>query len=320
MTSLFGKALLLGKDEDKTTSNEPEKKRPAADDAPKPRKKPKQSGGAPRRVPELKRLRGRQALLFTCASRQERKAAIELWELLREYAGRLLPADDEPAEEASLGAALKAEAAAPGVEVTMHDLSQAGVGWATVDPRVDVVALAAALMDDALAGGLAAGRRHVVRVLPMRAVVFAGLWECLEAAAPQIAEAFGGLGRGPGGACLDAEAARGAGAEALAKARGRAEGEVVEAGAAAPRSYAVVVKRRNAEEFPKEAAVKALAALVPPQHPVDLKSPEVTILVEVFKGLCGVSVVPGFAARRDFNLAAAAGKQERPRPPQHKQA
>ena len=53
-----------------------------------------------------------------------------------------------------------------------------------------------------------------------------------------------------------------------------------------------------------------------PAH--SLGAPEVTILVEVFKSLCGVAVVPGYHAMHDFNLHAAAGKQVVPPPPKSK--
>ena len=91
-----------------------------------------------------------------------------------------------------------------------------------------------------------------------------------------------------------------------------------EPGSASSVKYAVRLQRRSAAGFPKDAAVRALAALVPPQHTVSLGAPDVTILVEVFKSLCGVAVVPGYHAMHDFNLHAAAGKQVVPPPPKSK--
>ena len=71
----------------------PEKKRAAAEAAPAPApKKPrKDNTNVLRRVNQLRDLRGRQALLFTCPTRQERKAASEAFELLQEYATALFP-------------------------------------------------------------------------------------------------------------------------------------------------------------------------------------------------------------------------------------
>ena len=47
---------------------------------------------------------------------------------------------------------------------------------------------------------------------------------------------------------------------------------------------------------------------------MDLKTPDVTILVEVYKSLCGVAVVEGYAKHKGFNLHACAGKQAAPVP------
>ena len=81
-------------------------------------------------------------------------------------------------------------------------------------------------------------------------------------------------------------------------------------------TYAVRLQRRSAAGFPKDAAVRALAALVPPQHTVSLGAPEVTILVDVVE--LRRRLVPGYhvavvpvattpsRSKKNFNLHAAA--------------
>lgn len=69
-----------------------------------------------------------------------------------------------------------------------------------------------------------------------------------------------------------------------------------------PRTYAVSLKRRNNSDFPRQDAIDALALLVSDKHTVDLVNPQITILVEVFKSIAGISVIPGFAANSDFNF------------------
>ena len=160
----------------------------------------------------------------------------------------------------------------------------------------------------------------VIRIMPMQAVTFASLSDLVEGASPLIEKAFGGLRTGPHRAIVEAlESMKTRDEELLKTAREKAAAESgTEPGSASSVKYAVRLQRRSAAGFPKDAAVRALAALVPPQHTVSLGAPEVTILVEVFKSLCGVAVVPGYHAMHDFNLHAAAGKQVVPPPPKSK--
>ena len=146
----------------------------------------------------------------------------------------------------------------------------------------------------------------VIRIMPMQSVTFASLSDLVEGAAPLISRSFGGLRTGPHRAIVEAlEALTKRDEELLKTAREKAAAEAgTEPGAAPPVTYAVRLQRRSAAGFPKDAAVRALAALVPPQHTVSLGAPAVTILVEVFKSLCGVAVVPGYHAMHDFNRSS----------------
>ena len=77
MASLFGKLkrTVAGDDEEKAAA--PPKKQ-------KTEAKPKPAGGQGRRLGDLRKLRGKAAILFTCPTRMERKACHEAWELLSE--------------------------------------------------------------------------------------------------------------------------------------------------------------------------------------------------------------------------------------------
>ena len=98
MASLFGKlkrAVVAGDDEEKAAA--PPKKQ-------KTETKPKQTGGQGRRLGDLRKLRGKAAVLFTCPTRMERKACHEAWELLSEKVDE----DQESSQKKSLAASLKA--------------------------------------------------------------------------------------------------------------------------------------------------------------------------------------------------------------------
>ncbi|KAH8061883.1 hypothetical protein JL722_3840 [Aureococcus anophagefferens] len=244
----------------------PEKKRAAAEAAPAPApKKPKKDNtNVLRRVNQLRDLRGRQALLFTCPTRQERKAASEAFELLQEYAERRAQA-------------FAAAAAPPAARWPTRSRPRRHRGLR--GPR-----------------GLRRGRRaaDLGGVRGLGAPAGATLLEAEEAR-----RAAGGAA--PAGDADDDD-------DPVAKAAKKAADEApADPGTAPPRSYAIQLKRRNADSFPKDIAIRALAKLVPPHHPVDLKTPDVTILVEVYKSLCGVAVVEGYAKHKGFNLHAADG-------------
>lgn len=319
MASLFGKLkrAISGDDAPETEMVALTGDAPAAGDdalAPPPAKKqkkePKKQGCQGRRLGDLRRLRGRAAILFTCPTRMERKACHEAWELLTNYVG-----DAEPtsSSQQSLAASLQDEAAASKASgISTYDLGSSGVGWATLDGP-DVVDLATRMLRDARddPASLAAGARLVIRIAPMQHVCFASLQDLVAGAAPLVRKAFGGLRTTPAKACVEAlEAAPKRDEEALKESREKAAAETPCAVGDAPRvTYAVRIQRRSAAGFPKDIAIGALAALVPPQHAVNLKTPDVTILVEVFKSLCGVAVVPGYQSLCDGNLHAAAGKR-----------
>ena len=249
MASLFGKlkrAVVAGDDEEKAAEAPPKKQKTEA--------KPKPAGGQGRRLGDLRKLRGKAAILFTCPTRMERKACHEAWELLSEA----VDGEQSSSPQKSLAASLKAEArASKASKVATYDLGSQGVGWATVD-GVDVVELATRLVRDASddPASLAAGSRMVIRIMPMQSVTFASLSDLVEGAAPLISRSFGGLRTSPNGAIVEAlESMTTRDEDLLKSAREKASAESgTEPGAAPPVTYAVRLQRRSAAGFPKDAA------------------------------------------------------------------
>uniref|UniRef100_A0A3B4AM76 THUMP domain-containing protein 1 n=1 Tax=Periophthalmus magnuspinnatus TaxID=409849 RepID=A0A3B4AM76_9GOBI len=70
-------------------------------------------------------------------------------------------------------------------------------------------------------------------------------------------------------------------------------------------SYQIVFKARNSSHNKREDIIKAIAGLVGklnPKNKVDLTSPELTIIVEVIKAVCCVSVVRDYTLFRKYNV------------------
>ncbi|KAJ8598362.1 hypothetical protein CTAYLR_003032 [Chrysophaeum taylorii] len=210
-------------------------------------------------------LRGRSAIMCTCSGRDERKALGEAVDLVEAYVDKLYPREEkEEVVTLSIRERLKQEAAALRSEqrVVPQDLETQGVLYLTIEDPDVDVVKLAKTIVDDVASGTP-GSRLLIRMMPLATVCYASLEEIRDAAKPLVARVFSDEKKS---------------------------------------SYKVAIKRRNNSDFPRQEAIETLAALVPEPHPVDLENPDVTILVEVFKSIAGVSVVPGYAAHHDFNL------------------
>lgn len=70
-------------------------------------------------------------------------------------------------------------------------------------------------------------------------------------------------------------------------------------------SYQIVFKARNSSHNKRDDIIKAIAGLVGklnPKNKVDLTSPELTIIVEVIKAVCCLSVVRDYTLFRKYNV------------------
>ncbi|RHY29225.1 hypothetical protein DYB32_005323 [Aphanomyces invadans] len=66
--------------------------------------------------------------------------------------------------------------------------------------------------------------------------------------------------------------------------------------------FAVEVRKRNSGNIVTMDIINACVAVVGPQHKVNLTTPDVVILIEIFKNVCGVSVVTNFHQHKKFNV------------------
>ncbi|TCD70194.1 hypothetical protein EIP91_004373 [Steccherinum ochraceum] len=66
--------------------------------------------------------------------------------------------------------------------------------------------------------------------------------------------------------------------------------------------YKVELRIRNHNTVQRMPLIEELAKCVPEKHTVDLESPELFILVEIFKSLCGISVVKDYYKLQKFNV------------------
>ncbi|KAF2122426.1 hypothetical protein BDV96DRAFT_461051, partial [Lophiotrema nucula] len=72
----------------------------------------------------------------------------------------------------------------------------------------------------------------------------------------------------------------------------------------AGKKFAIRTNIRNNKEFTRDQVIKSVAAAVGPGHTVDLSGYDLLILVEIYKNICGMSVVsPDFDRLKRFNLA-----------------
>lgn len=67
-------------------------------------------------------------------------------------------------------------------------------------------------------------------------------------------------------------------------------------------TFAVVFRSRNNVSLDRSEAITTIAGLVDPKHKVDLDSPHVTIICEVFKSAAAISVLTSWDRFRKFNL------------------
>ncbi|KAJ7650066.1 hypothetical protein FB45DRAFT_886822 [Roridomyces roridus] len=75
--------------------------------------------------------------------------------------------------------------------------------------------------------------------------------------------------------------------------------------------YKIEMRIRNHTTITRMTLIEAIAQTIPPGHSVDLKDPELVIIVEVFKAVCGVSVVQDYNKLQRFNSVEIANKHNK---------
>ena len=66
--------------------------------------------------------------------------------------------------------------------------------------------------------------------------------------------------------------------------------------------YAIQPTTRHHNELSRDDVIKAVADLVGSEHKVDLKNYDSLILINIFKNVCGISVVKDFREFQNYNL------------------
>ncbi|CAE6443436.1 unnamed protein product [Rhizoctonia solani] len=71
-----------------------------------------------------------------------------------------------------------------------------------------------------------------------------------------------------------------------------------------PKKYKIELRIRSHKVLTKDEVIKGIAQCVPSDkgHTVDLTNQDTTILVELFKGVCTISVVPNYEKYKRFNV------------------
>lgn len=75
-------------------------------------------------------------------------------------------------------------------------------------------------------------------------------------------------------------------------------------------SYKIEARIRNHNTLSRTTLIQEIAKCVPAQHKVDLDDAEAFILVEVFKSVCGISVVKDYYKLQKFNVMEIANSKQ----------
>ncbi|KAF9466611.1 hypothetical protein BDZ94DRAFT_1251348 [Collybia nuda] len=73
--------------------------------------------------------------------------------------------------------------------------------------------------------------------------------------------------------------------------------------------YKIELRMRNHTTIPRPTIINHIASCVPDSHTVALADPELFILVEVFKSICGISIVENYYKLQKFNVMEIANSR-----------
>jgi tRNA acetyltransferase TAN1 len=69
-----------------------------------------------------------------------------------------------------------------------------------------------------------------------------------------------------------------------------------------PFTFSIITSIRNNDSIKKDDLITAIAALVPPENKVNLKTPDYCIVIEVINLVCGISILPDYYKLKRYNL------------------
>ncbi|KAJ7042020.1 hypothetical protein C8F04DRAFT_1078050 [Mycena alexandri] len=220
----------------------------------------------------------------TCIKGKEKQAVGELYELFKGLGSELWPeaeegkaddddSDDEPEEGLSIEAQIASEVSAmkkPKKEqrFTNCQTNTPCLVFLSCKPPVDPVKLVMKHLYNVEETGLTQ-TRYSMRFTPVSAACVTNLQE-IQILCRTVLEPFFGDG---------------------------VEGTI---------KYKIELKIRNHTTLARMTLIEAIAGCVPERHKVDLDDPELVIIVEVFKSICGVSVVRDYYKLQKFNAVEIA--------------
>ena len=167
-----------------------------------------------------------------------------------------------------------------------------------VDPAVEPRRLAA-FIADSLAHGpvddgavLVARAKSLQRLQPVDLFCAASPEALRLAVQPLLDQTFASAQTAPKGASTTSEATAASAATPEARAW----------------TYGVAANTRGNSRLTRDDAIKTVTRLIAtPPNRVDLKAPQMTVLLDVFKSACAVACVPNYAAYRKFNVRILLG-------------
>ncbi|ORX90736.1 thump-domain-containing protein [Basidiobolus meristosporus CBS 931.73] len=209
----------------------------------------------------------------TCPRHKERACVSEMYAVLSEYADKLYPSESQEIEEKEV-TSVEDEIANELAE--MKKTAHKDKRFANLNTQVDCVVfiktkepivptdLAAYILKDLKETGVKK-TRFALRLIPISNTCYANMSDIEAAAKKLLAPHF--------------------------------HGENQE-----PVTYAIVPKIRNNSKIDRDELIKSVAGLVGDKHKVNLEKPDFVIIIEIFKSICGISVVKDYYELKKFNL------------------
>jgi len=254
----------------------------------------KRKGNWPGHKPQKKgrsmaAVRGSSAFMCTCDSLKEKKASMELKDLLTElleeekFANQQTNNLEEKSQSIeskkvdefqSVSSLLQAEIEELNNwkstdKIIPVEMNSRGVFMLQMTIPIDPVELLREVFRRVQTTGESFSR-FIVRVVPLQYTCFADPKEILDYFTPKIAEVFT---------------------------------------PSIPKKFAIHLKRRNNSTFPKDETIQQLAKKVGSEHKVDLENPDVIMVIEIFQSFCGLSIVDNASDFGNFNLREILAKK-----------
>ncbi|KEP49249.1 THUMP domain protein [Rhizoctonia solani 123E] len=209
---------------------------------------------------------------------KEKQATNELYEIIESISNRIWPkppptteataevSEDESDEEEDIEKQLAKELSNINKPKTKGTTDRRIVIYIATKPPIDPVEVVLEHMKQVSQTGVS-GTRALVRLVPASVICPANMPAITSLATDIFTKSFGGEGM-------------------------------------EPKKYKIELRIRSHKVLTRDEVIKAIAQCVPSDkgHTVDLTNQDTTILVELFKGICTISVVPNYEKYKRFNV------------------